>query len=82
MSTSVGRVNSLSGADCFCLSSGTKDFPWREVGPGTTLVDVGSGQGSLLLPILKEYPLLEGVAQDRAEVLELTKKVGRSQRQS
>lgn len=48
------------------------DFPWGEI--SERIVDVGGGEGGLLLPLLKAFPNLSGVIQDRPETVPLAKK--------
>lgn len=46
------------------------DFPWAELGPGATIVDVGGGVGGFDLQLAKLYPNLRFVIQDRPQVVE------------
>lgn len=45
------------------------DYPWDSIQAGGVVVDVGSGAGHLLLPVLQYNPTLRGVVQDIAEIL-------------
>ena len=46
------------------------DYPWESLPPNSTLVDVGAGQGSVALHVLKrvyaKIPTLKAVLQDYA----------------
>ncbi|MCJ1283722.1 hypothetical protein MMC26_003053 [Xylographa opegraphella] len=44
------------------------DYPWSSLGKGT-VVDVGGGVGGFALELAKQYPDLQFVVQDRAEVI-------------
>lgn len=52
----------------------SSDYPWDSLPKGSTVVDVGGGEGALLLPILKAFPHLSGCVQDRPETIGLAKK--------
>lgn len=45
------------------------DYPWSELPKGTVCVDVGGGIGGLTEALLREFPNLQGVVQDRPEVV-------------
>jgi hypothetical protein len=45
--------------------SALRDFPWHEV---KTVVDVGGGNGTLIIGLLEQYPHLHGVIFDLEEV--------------
>lgn len=49
------------------------DYPWDSVKSGGLVVDVGGGSGHLLLPVLKYNPTLNGVLQERAEIISAAK---------
>lgn len=51
----------------------SSDYPWHEI-KSQKVVDVGAGHGAVLLPILKAFPHLSGVVQDRPEVIKLAEK--------
>lgn len=56
------------------LSGLLADYPWGEIGTaGQTLVDIGGGVGTLLLPLLRASPGLRGVLQDLPPTIELAK---------
>ena len=54
------------------------DYPWESLAPNTTLVDVGAGQGSVSMHILRrvydKVPTLKVVLQDRPQHLEQARK--------
>lgn len=54
------------------------DYPWESLPPNTTFVDVGAGQGSVSMHILKhvydKVPTLKVVLQDRTQHIEQGKK--------
>ena len=54
------------------------DYPWESIPPHSTFVDIGSGQGSVALHILRhvydKVPTLKAVCQDYAGPLEVGKK--------
>ncbi|RPD53981.1 hypothetical protein L227DRAFT_512468 [Lentinus tigrinus ALCF2SS1-6] len=54
------------------------DYPWETLPPNTTFVDVGAGQGSVSMHILKhvydKVPTLKVVLQDRPQHIEQGKK--------
>lgn len=50
------------------------DYPWSELPEGTTCVDVGGGIGAVTEELLKKFPNLRGVVQDRPEVVEEAKR--------
>ncbi|KAK0547127.1 hypothetical protein OC846_004983 [Tilletia horrida] len=61
-------MSSASRAQCAGLLA---DFPWKtEFASGTTIVDIGGGQGGFMLPLLKTFPHLRGVLQDRPETID------------
>ena len=45
------------------------DFPWHELPHGAIVVDVGGGVGGFIMQLLRVYPHLNCVVQDRAEVV-------------
>ncbi|GAA5926462.1 hypothetical protein JCM1841_001728 [Sporobolomyces salmonicolor] len=45
-------------------------FPWANLKDGATIVDVGSGVGSVSLPIAKAAPHVKLILQDRKEVID------------
>lgn len=45
------------------------DFPWRDLPHGATVVDVGGGVGGFSMQLLRVYPHLNCVVEDRAEVV-------------
>ena len=49
------------------------DYPWSEFPDGTVCVDLGGGIGHVTEALLKRYPNLHGVVQDRPEVVEQAK---------
>ena len=57
-------------------ASGTiADYPWIKLPEGSKIVDVGGGEGALLIEILRAFPnRFTGVVQDRAEVVPLARK--------
>ncbi|KAE8234664.1 hypothetical protein CF326_g297 [Tilletia indica] len=63
-------MSSASRAQCAGLLA---DFPWKTefgLSTQTTIVDIGGGQGGFMLPLLKTFPHLRGVLQDRPETIE------------
>ncbi|KAJ6472494.1 O-methyltransferase [Mycena sanguinolenta] len=50
-----------------------KGFPWQSLPAGSVIVDVGGGLGATSLSIVKRYPTLKLVNQDRAPVVEQSK---------
>jgi len=44
------------------------DFPWKDMPKGTTIVDIGGGEGGLVMSIAKAHPHLKVIDQDRPEV--------------
>ncbi|EJT99249.1 S-adenosyl-L-methionine-dependent methyltransferase [Dacryopinax primogenitus] len=46
------------------------DYPWKDLPKGTTVVDIGGGEGGLVMSIAKAHPHLQFVDQDRPEVEE------------
>jgi hypothetical protein len=38
-------------------------YPWQDLGNGT-IVDMGGGNGQVIIPIAREYPLLKFIVQD------------------
>lgn len=57
-------------------ASGTiADYPWSQLPQGSKIVDVGGGEGALLIEIMRAFPgKFNGVVQDRAEVVPLARK--------
>ncbi|SJX60068.1 related to O-methyltransferase [Sporisorium reilianum f. sp. reilianum] len=49
------------------------DYAWSELPKGTTCIDIGGGIGALMAALLDQYPNLNGVVQDRPEVVEQAK---------
>lgn len=47
----------------------SKDFPWEDLPHGATVVDVGGGVGGFSMQLLRVYPHLNCVVEDRAEVV-------------
>jgi hypothetical protein len=45
------------------------DYAWNELPQGATVVDVGGGVGGFIMQLLRVYPHLNCVVQDRAEVV-------------
>ncbi len=45
------------------------DYPWSKFPEGTVCVDVGGGTGAITEALLKTFPNLSGVVQDRPEVV-------------
>ena len=65
---SFGRA--MGAVAQFSLPGVLQDYPWKESVPaGGTIVDVGGGEGHVLLPLLKLNDSWNGVIQDRPEVL-------------
>ncbi|KAJ9477120.1 Methyltransf_2 domain-containing protein [Pseudozyma hubeiensis] len=50
-----------------------QDYPWSQLPEGTVCVDIGGGIGAFTAALLKQYPNLNGVVQDRPEVVEEAK---------
>ncbi|KAJ7246822.1 O-methyltransferase [Mycena haematopus] len=50
-----------------------KGFPWQSLPAGGVIVDVGGGLGATSLSIVKKYPTLKVVNQDRPPVMEQSK---------
>lgn len=51
------------------------DYPWLQHPKGTRIVDVGDGQGTLLIEIMKAFPgHFHGVIQERPEVVLIAQK--------
>ncbi|KAJ8508272.1 hypothetical protein ONZ45_g9442 [Pleurotus djamor] len=46
-----------------------KIYPWERLPPGSTVVDVGGGNGHAVLPLLREFPNLNIVVQDTPTVV-------------
>jgi hypothetical protein len=44
-------------------------FPWKDLAPGSLVVDVGGGVGSAVLALLGEYPQLKYAVQDLPVVI-------------
>lgn len=40
------------------------DFPWKELGKGATVCDVGGGVGNITMQLAKAYPELQLILQD------------------
>lgn len=49
-------------------------YPWGDVPEGATVVDVGGGLGLLAMDVMREYPKLNMIIQDRPGMLEEAKK--------
>jgi len=47
-----------------------KDFPWKDMAPGSTFCDIGSGVGEVCLQLAKEHSHLKVTLQDQPHVLE------------
>lgn len=45
------------------------DYPWSKLPSGTTFVDIGGGIGALTAALLRSFPNLQGIVQDRPEVI-------------
>lgn len=45
------------------------DYPWSDFADGTTCVDLGGGVGALTSALLRHFPNLNGIVQDRPEVV-------------
>ncbi|KAJ3558584.1 hypothetical protein NM688_g838 [Phlebia brevispora] len=54
------------------ISGVLNDYPWQSL-EGTTIVDIGGGQGTLSILLAKQYPTLHFIVQDLPEALELAK---------
>ncbi|KAF7789111.1 hypothetical protein EIP86_000046 [Pleurotus ostreatoroseus] len=48
------------------------DYPWKSLA-GTTIIDIGGGQGTLSIQLAKEFPELRFIVQDLPEALVLAK---------
>jgi hypothetical protein len=64
-----GRINRLPGPANLRLTS-PLDFPWKDMEPGSTFCDIGSGIGSVSLELSKEYSHLKLTLQDQPHILE------------
>jgi len=53
----------------------TEGFDWKSLPQDALVVDVGGGVGSSSLQLLKQYPQLRFVIQERPKVIEDGKKV-------
>ncbi|CDS02201.1 related to O-methyltransferase [Sporisorium scitamineum] len=45
------------------------DYPWSQLPEGTTCIDIGGGIGALTAALIRQFPNLNGVVQDRPEVV-------------
>src|SRR5947207_603166 len=50
-------------------------YPWRSLGNGGTIVDVGGGTGHVLMPVIKDFPGLNIVVQDLEYSISVGQKV-------
>ncbi|KAJ7264044.1 O-methyltransferase [Mycena haematopus] len=50
-----------------------RGFKWQDLPPGSVIVDVGGGLGASSLSIVKKYPTLKVVNEDRPQVMEQSK---------
>ncbi|TFK85023.1 S-adenosyl-L-methionine-dependent methyltransferase [Polyporus arcularius HHB13444] len=71
-------ARSMEGSGYINLAAIKVDYPWESLAPNTTFVDVGSGQGSVSMHILKhvydKVPTLKVVLQDRPQHIEQGRK--------
>jgi len=51
-------------------SSIIKVFPWKDLAPGSTICDVGSGAGDVCLQLVKDHSHLKVTLQDQPQVLD------------
>jgi len=49
------------------------EFPWKELGDGATVCDVGGGIGDISLQLAKAYPNLRLILQDLPEQINVAK---------
>ena len=49
------------------------EFPWKDLGKGTTVCDVGGGIGSITLQLAKARPNLQLILQDLPERIQQAK---------
>jgi len=49
------------------------EYPWRELGNGATVCDVGGGIGNILLQLAKAQPNLQLILQDSPERIKQAK---------
>jgi O-methyltransferase domain len=60
----------VSEAYSFC-----SDFPWKNMAPGSTFCDIGSGVGGICLEIAAAQPHLKLTLQDQPHVLDKARDV-------
>jgi len=61
-------VPAMNGTYSHTHASLMADYPWNAFPEGTTIVDIGGGEGSLGMALAKAFPRLKVVSQDRPEV--------------
>ncbi|RPD73782.1 S-adenosyl-L-methionine-dependent methyltransferase [Lentinus tigrinus ALCF2SS1-7] len=71
-------ARSMEGSGYLNLSAIKVDYPWESLPPNTTFVDVGAGQGTVSMHIMKhvydKVPTLKVILQDRPQHIEQGKK--------
>lgn len=56
----------------------TSGFPWSELAPNSTVVDVGGGVGAVVYELMQEHPTLQYIVQDLPPTIADAHKVCRS----
>lgn len=69
-----GIINLLSGHANLYLSLGL-DLPWKNMAPGSTICDIGSGIGAVSLELAAAHLHLKLTLQDQAHILEQARHV-------
>lgn len=70
-----GECGSYPQFSLLCVMIPASEFPWKDLPEGTTVCDIGCGNGFVPLRISKAHPHLRFTMQDREYVLEDTKAV-------
>ncbi|KZT42315.1 S-adenosyl-L-methionine-dependent methyltransferase [Sistotremastrum suecicum HHB10207 ss-3] len=65
-------THAIHALEASVLDSIVADYPWNDLEPGTTVVDVGGGRGGMTVALAKSLPSLKFVVQDRPGTVKFT----------